>query len=268
MELTKFGVIVWDTPGEQTSQQFLVSGSGDATVRLWDYKTGELLDTFDTSDAVAESNDDGTAGESNNRAILGVSVSPDGLLVAVIIERYPGVLLLEYDSQTRSLLYLQTLALAELVSPTSIVFDLDGRLWLVAGAAETVDSSDRSVTPEEIAAAESRAHSIAQTAVARVRLIFKASSPSTNVDLNPSGDREAAAGCYELCDSDAMPGGETLLQALQGSKRLDTATEEVALAAEAAELAMRKLMSKRQYSIEQRENRKRLRNDKKEKERV
>ncbi|CAM6089284.1 unnamed protein product [Calypogeia fissa] len=251
--------------GEPTSQQLLVSGSGDATVRLWDYKTGELLDILDTSDAVAEPNDDGTADGNSNRAVLGVSVSPDGLHVAVIIERYPGVLLLEYDRETKKLQFLQILALAELFSPTSIVFDPDGRLWLVAGAAETVDSSDRSVTPEEIAAAESRAHAIAQTAVARVSLLRKFSSPSPNVVPKSSGDEEEAAECYELCDSDAMPGGKMLLQALQGSSssRVDSATEEVALAAEAAELSMRKLLTKRQYTIQQRENRKRMRNDKK-----
>jgi tRNA (guanine-N(7)-)-methyltransferase subunit TRM82 len=60
-----------------------------------------------------------------------------------------------------------------------------------------------------------------------------------------------------------MPGGEALLQALQGSSSLIEGATEVAWAAEAAELAMRKLMTKRQYTIEQRENRKRMRNDKK-----
>lgn len=159
------------------------------------------------------------------------------------------------------------LALAEQVSPTSIVFDVDCRLWLVAGAAETVESSDRSVTPEEIVAAESRAQGIAQSAVARLKLIIKSSTSSVDSDPNPIGEK-ADGGAYELSRSHAMPGGEALLQALQGSSssssgRVDTATEEVALAAEAAELAMRKLMTKRQYTIEQRENRKRMRNDKK-----
>jgi hypothetical protein len=74
----------------------------------------------------------------------------------------------------------QVLALTELVSPTSLAFDADSRLWLVAGAAETVESSDRTVTAEEIVAAESRANAIAQTAVAHVRLVTKSPHPESS----------------------------------------------------------------------------------------
>lgn len=151
--------------------------------------------------------------------------------------------------------HVQSIFLSEQVSPTSLAFDVDSRLWLVAGAAESIELGDQLVTPEDAAAAEARAQMVARTAVAHVRLIRKHTS-----DLGGEDNARETLAAYKLCEEDSMPGGESLRLALQGS-RADAG--EVAVAAEAAEQAMRKLMSKRQYTIEQRENRKRFRNDKK-----
>lgn len=58
-----------------------------------------------------------------------------------------------------------------------------------------------------------------------------------------------------------IPGGEPLLQALQG--KLSIGEEASSKAAEAVKTAMRNLLIKKQYSTERREIRKRGRNDKK-----
>lgn len=58
-----------------------------------------------------------------------------------------------------------------------------------------------------------------------------------------------------------VPGGEPLLQALQG--KLSIGEEAFSSAAEAVKRAMRNLLIKKQYSAERREFRKRGRNDKK-----
>ncbi|KAG6545968.1 hypothetical protein Mapa_012629 [Marchantia paleacea] len=235
-----------------SGQQFLVSGSGDSTVRLWDYYNGKMLDVLDTAEVEQLRN--GKVEDDSYRAVIGLSVSPDGSVVAVLIERFSGVLLLHYDDSIKKLMHLESIILSEQVSPTSLAFDVDSRLWLVAGGAESIELGDQLVTPEDAAAAEARAQMVARTAVAHVRLIRKCTS-----DLGEDNTLETVA-AYKLCEEESMPGGESLRLALQGN-RVDAG--EVAVAAEAAEQAMRKLMSKRQYTIEQRENRKRFRNDKK-----
>ncbi|KAL2645446.1 hypothetical protein R1flu_013033 [Riccia fluitans] len=237
--------------GSQTSgQQLLVSGSGDSTVRLWDYKTGKMLHVFDTNELEAV-RDDKTV-DCAARAVIGLSVSPDGSIVAVLLERFTGVLLLEYDDLGKRLKHLQSIILSEHVVPTSLAFDVASRLWIVAGAAESIELGDQLVTPEEAAAAEARAQMTAKMAVAHVRLIVRCSGAVGQ-------DAEKAAH-YELSEKESMLGGEALLSTLEGG-RADSG--EVAVAAEAAEQAMRKLMSKRQYTLQERENRKRFRNDKK-----
>lgn len=58
-----------------------------------------------------------------------------------------------------------------------------------------------------------------------------------------------------------IPGGEALLEALQG--KLSIGEEAFATAADAVKTAMRNLLIKKQYSAERRDFRKRGRNDKK-----
>lgn len=122
--------------------------------------------------------------------------------------------------------------------PSSLSFDCSGDLWLVAGGAETVEMGDEAVTPEVLAAAQAQGQANGIAAVTHVQVVRN---------------------CV-LLDSAAVPGGEPLLHALQGNQ---AGLGEVIAATEAAELAMKNLLSKRQYTVEQRENRKRMRNDKK-----
>lgn len=123
-------------------------------------------------------------------------------------------------------------------SPSSLSFDCKGNLWLVAGAAETVVKGDEFVTPEAVASAQIQAHAIALAAVTHVKVVRD---------------------CMVL-DEESIPGGDLLLRTLQGGEADVT---KIQSATEAAEIAMKDLLTKRQYSVEQRENRKRMRNDKK-----
>lgn len=90
-----------------------------------------------------------------------------------------------------------------------------------------------------------------QSPLARVRVIsyFKETSPDV-VQQEPT-----------VLEDDETPGGEKLLEKLQGRVSID---EKVILtAAEALKTSMSKLLIKKQYSTEKREFRKRGRNDKK-----
>lgn len=90
--------------------------------------------------------------------------------------------------------------------------------------------------------------------VARVRVasIFSASTSEQPVEPETSVLQDAE-----------VPGGEPLLQALQG--KLSIGEEAFSTAAEAVKTSMRNLLIKKQYSADRRELRKKGRNDKKNK---
>ncbi|CAM6043348.1 unnamed protein product [Sphagnum compactum] len=214
-------------------QGLLISGGGDATLRLWEYETGALLDTFDTADEVCILFIQHT---SIDFLSLFKHAPSGGLSVGCC--RFEGVLLFACDMVERQLSLLQVSFLwSENAPPTSLSFDSGGNLWLVSGAAETVEMGDEFVTPEALAAAQVQAQGIAMAAVTHVQVV-----------------RDCV-----LLGGTSVPGGELLLHTLQGHQ---AGVQDVTAATEAAELAMKNLLSKRQYTAEQREHRKRMRNDK------
>lgn len=212
------------------SYGLLVSGGGDCTVRLWHYESGTLLDTFDTTKG------DESDLKEDSRAVVALASSPPST-VAAILERFEGVLIFSCDPLEKKLKLLKKVVTPG-YCPSSLSFDCNNNLWMVAGAAECVVKGDEFVTPEAEAAAQTQAQGIALAAVTHVQVA-----------------REGT-----LLDAAEIPGGDSLLRTLQGSEADVT---KVQSATEAAELAMKDLLSKRQYTAEQRENRKRMRNDKK-----
>jgi tRNA (guanine-N(7)-)-methyltransferase subunit TRM82 len=171
------------------------------------------------------------------RAVVAVAVSSCNTYVGTILERFEGVLLFACDMVERQLSLLQKVLWSENAPPTSLSFDSGGNLWLVSGAAETVEMGDEFVTPEALAVAQVQAQGIAMAAVTHVQVV-----------------RDCV-----LLGGTSVPGGELLLHTLQGHQ---AGVQDVTAATEAAELAMKNLLSKRQYTAEQREHRKRMRNDK------
>lgn len=66
-----------------------------------------------------------------------------------------------------------------------------------------------------------------------------------------------------VLEDGAVPGGNKLLEKLQGSATAEKQGDALAAAAEAVKMAMRNLLIKREYSTEKRELRKKSRNDRK-----
>ncbi|KAK6141378.1 hypothetical protein DH2020_024869 [Rehmannia glutinosa] len=203
---TEFVSCIAFVSSQDYAQGLLVSGSGDSTVRLWDYASGSLLDTCDV----------GAKDEEIIPAVTDLCTTSDGSLVAVAIQR--------------------TLSIAKVVAvkgetfiPTSIGASFSvPLLWMVMGA--------------------SSLHSNDSTLLARVRVI-------SGFGANQS---ESVSHEVSVLEDTEIPGGEPLLQGLQGKLSIGVST-----AAEAVKTAMRNLLIKKNYSAERREVRKKGRNDKK-----
>ncbi|XP_058086714.1 uncharacterized protein LOC131233894 isoform X1 [Magnolia sinica] len=214
-------------------QGFLLSGSGDSTVRLWDFISGRLLDTCQVGAKaeLLESN----GGEEFYPAVTDLHASSNGSLIAVAIQSLHGVMLLSCDFSARTLSVAKIVSVRERFIPTSLgMSDSAERLWMVTGASN-------------LSAAGS-------VPLACVRVISGLEKGS----LDSSSGREPV-----VLGDDAVPGGDKLLENLQGSITLVKEEKALAAAAEAVKMAMRNLLIKRQYSVDKRELRKKGRNDKK-----
>ncbi|KAK6141349.1 hypothetical protein DH2020_024899 [Rehmannia glutinosa] len=215
---TEFVSCIAFVSSQDYAQGHLVSGSGDSTVRLWDYASGTLLDTCDVG-AKAGLLNSNQGQEEMVPAVTDLCAASDGSLVAVAIQR--------------------TLSIAKVVAvkgetfiPTSIGASFSiPLLWMVMGA--------------------SSLHNTDSTLLARVRVISGfGSNQSESVSHETS-----------VLEDTEIPGGEPLLQELQG--KLSIGEEAFSTAAEAVKTAMRNLLIKKNYSAERREVRKKGRNDKK-----
>lgn len=211
---------------------FLLSGGGDSTVRLWDYINGCLLDTYEVKDKVGEQPNET---EDSNLAIADLCVTNDDSLVAVAIQSLNGIMLLACDLVAKKLSFLKVITTEKSYIPTSLAYSSSADLlWTVMGASNMPNQA-------------------ASQLLTRVRII-----PGFQKNLSASADNDPAV----LEDSE-VPHSEKLLLALQGS--LDASKQEEVLAAVLAALrvSMHKMLVKKNYSEERREQRKRGRNDKK-----
>ncbi|GAA0154515.1 RNA processing factor [Lithospermum erythrorhizon] len=206
----------------------LVSGSGDSTVRLWDFTTGSLLDTCDVGSKAGLSQSNGKDAEVSP-AVTDLCPNFDGSLVAVAIQNLSGILLLSCNLSFRKLSIAKVVSIpGETCIPSSLGAALsEPMLWMIMGASSLRVSDSASL--------------------ARVRVVS-----------NFSGVTEQEA---TVVDDSDIPGGQPLLQKLQGS--LSVGEEAISAAAEAVKTALRNLLIKKQYSTERREHRKCGRNDKK-----
>ncbi|CAI9107807.1 OLC1v1007266C1 [Oldenlandia corymbosa var. corymbosa] len=211
---------------QEYPQGFLVSGSGDSTVRLWDFSSGSLLDTCDVGAEAAFAD---RKEEEGLLPITDLCTVQDGSLVAVAIQSLTGIMLLGCDLSKRNLSVVKVVSIAEeTYIPTSIGSASTAELlWMVMGASSLNISDIKSLV--------------------RIRVL--------------SGFSKCNAASVEtlvLEDKDT-PGGEQMLQTLQG--KLSVEKEAFSSAAEAVKNSMRNLLIKKQYSAERRDFRKRGRND-------
>eukprot|EP00897_Mesotaenium_endlicherianum_P009048 jgi/Mesen1/8171/ME000438S07266 len=249
-------------------------------VRLWDPSSGRQLDTLllgppDDEDDNDEDDNDATRGRQgtvltpSTHSIVAVAAAQNSATIAVAIERSNEVVLLECSSSSR-LCLVQRVTLAEATPPTGLAFDGAGRLWVVSGAAEALESGDAFITPEALAAAETRAQEIGAAALARVAVVEISGqcSPTEPDEGRDTSSRDthtkqpAENGRsldYLLVHDEAIPGGPKLLETLQGS----AASGAIIAAATSAALdsATETGLCKKAYTYEEREYRKRRRND-------
>lgn len=213
---------------EDCPQGNLISGSGDSTVRLWDFTSGSLLDTCDFGSKVGLLQSNGKE-EEGLPAVTDLCPISNGSLVAVAIQNLSGILLLSCNLSSRKLSIVKVVSIpGETCIPTSLGAALsEPMLWMIMGASSLRVSDS--------------------ACLARVRVISK---------LSGVGLQEET-----ILDDSEIPGGQPLLEKLQGN--LSVGEEAISTAAEAVKTAMRNLLIKKQYSTERREHRKRGRNDKK-----
>lgn len=207
-----------------STTQFLVSGGGDGTVRLWEIKTSSLLNTFHLGDVADLLDTAKNEDEEHAPAITCIAVSKNGSLVAVGVESLDGVLFLGCDFQLKKMSFLQKINLGESFFPTSIQFDGRGWLWMVAGAAEKLGAGE-------------------QRAVTWVKVISTTNEPT-----------------FEVMKDNSLPGGALLFETLEGDASKSDRTSTLA---DAANATIKSNLSKRHYSLEYREIRKQMRNDRK-----
>ncbi|CAM0876203.1 unnamed protein product [Alopecurus aequalis] len=213
---------------------FLLSGGGDSTVRLWDHISGCLLDTYNVKDKVGELSVPNET-EDSNLAITDICLALDNSLVAVAIQSLNGMMLLACDLVAKKLSFLKVIRTEKSYIPTSLstCHAPTDHLWTVMGASNMPNQS-------------------ASQLITRVRILPR-------LEMQASADGESSV----VFEDSEVPHGEKLLLALQGS--LDASKQEEALAAVLAALkvSMHKMLVKKNYSEERREQRKRGRNDKK-----
>ncbi|XP_021762722.1 tRNA (guanine-N(7)-)-methyltransferase non-catalytic subunit wdr4-like [Chenopodium quinoa] len=206
-------------------QGFLVSGSGDSTVCMWDVTSGSLLCT---SDVGREAN----LSEESHPAVTDLYATADGSLVAVAIQSLQGILLLSCDLSAKRLSMLKVVPVpGETFIPTRLGTKLSGNLlWMVTGASNLPGTKESSF--------------------ARIRAVSCFKKKSNDSDLEP-----------RVLEDTEVPGGDQLLEKLQGSVSVESTV--FSAAADALNAAMSSLLRKKQYSDEKRDFRKKTRNDKK-----
>ncbi|XP_042350839.1 tRNA (guanine-N(7)-)-methyltransferase non-catalytic subunit wdr4 isoform X2 [Plectropomus leopardus] len=115
---------------------WLLSGSGDGTMKLWEYESGTKLQSWDLKDLEETPSSEGDKQKvTMNPTVCRISSSPDAHHVAVQCERVSTLQFFTLDQESE-----QKLAPHSRLSlphcPLDMTFDSEGRLWVL------MDSSD------------------------------------------------------------------------------------------------------------------------------
>ncbi|XP_051998984.1 tRNA (guanine-N(7)-)-methyltransferase non-catalytic subunit wdr4-like [Xyrauchen texanus] len=107
---------------------WLLSGSGDGTMKIWHYETGRRLQSVDVRQHGILQNSD--ADTEKRFAVSRIISSPDGRHIAVQCEQFPSVQIFLVNSGIESCLnHAETLALPQ--APWDMTFDSQNQLWLL-----------------------------------------------------------------------------------------------------------------------------------------
>ncbi|KAF4109338.1 hypothetical protein G5714_010411 [Onychostoma macrolepis] len=106
---------------------WLLSGSGDGTMKVWHYESGRRLHSVDLRQFTLDSENTDTE---KRFAVSRIISSPDGKHIAVQCERFPSVQLFAVDSGTEGCLSpAETLVLPN--APWDMTFDSQNQLWVL-----------------------------------------------------------------------------------------------------------------------------------------
>ncbi|KAL0985556.1 hypothetical protein UPYG_G00158560 [Umbra pygmaea] len=112
--------------------QWLLSGSGDGTMKLWDYESGRRIQSWDLNQLRDMPNSD----TEKRSAVSRIAGSPSGCHIAVQCERVPSVQLFVMDGgEEERLVPSSRLTLSH--CPLDLTFDPQGRLWVLLDCRET-----------------------------------------------------------------------------------------------------------------------------------
>ncbi|KAK2849788.1 hypothetical protein Q7C36_008571 [Tachysurus vachellii] len=110
--------------------EWLLSGSGDSTVKLWHYESGRNLQSIDLRQHGFLNSSDTDTEKPERFAVSRIISSPSGRHVAVQCERFPSIQLFAVDEGADGRLTpTETLALPQ--HPWDMTFDPQGRLWVL-----------------------------------------------------------------------------------------------------------------------------------------
>ncbi|XP_014870527.1 tRNA (guanine-N(7)-)-methyltransferase non-catalytic subunit wdr4 [Poecilia latipinna] len=112
---------------------WLLSGSGDGTVKLWEFESGRKLQSWDLGQLEDDLCSDAAKG--NNAAVFRICSSPGGRDVAVLCDGLMNVYMFTLERTSDEKLRFHS-KLHFLHRPMDIGFDTKGRLWVL------LDSSD------------------------------------------------------------------------------------------------------------------------------
>ncbi|CAG8470125.1 2840_t:CDS:2 [Paraglomus occultum] len=127
--VAKLHIIPWAT-------DLMMSAGGDDYVALWDYAKGRLVQCLDIKHLLSPSTKEVSA--ESDFTIMSIASSSLSRHIAIVIEKYPGVVILDWDDEMRQLRYKQTLLLD--IDPLDIVYDLCGNIWISTARGEGDES--------------------------------------------------------------------------------------------------------------------------------
>ncbi|XP_057708358.1 tRNA (guanine-N(7)-)-methyltransferase non-catalytic subunit wdr4 isoform X3 [Corythoichthys intestinalis] len=115
---------------------WLLSGSGDGTVKLWEYETGQKLESWDLNNL-----EETLVPKLDNEmkvTVCNITSSPDGCHIAVQCDRLSTIqfFMVNQDSEEKKLVPHSRISLP--LCPLDITFDRQGRLWVLLDSCETL----------------------------------------------------------------------------------------------------------------------------------
>uniref|UniRef100_A0A1A8H6Q5 WD repeat domain 4 n=1 Tax=Nothobranchius korthausae TaxID=1143690 RepID=A0A1A8H6Q5_9TELE len=110
---------------------WLLSGSGDGTMKLWEFESGRRLQSWDLSQLDESQSSD----PDKNTAVVQIISSSDGCHVAVLCEGESTVHFFHLDQDEQRLVPHSRLQLAH--CPLDATFDPEGQLWVLLDSSDT-----------------------------------------------------------------------------------------------------------------------------------